>query len=46
MKFYILKGNSYHNITGKFEQKISKRTKVISLLVKWVNLMFLWSNYY
>jgi len=33
VKFYTLKGNSYHSITGKFEQNISKRTKVISLLV-------------
>src|SRR6218665_3531724 len=38
MKFYILKGNSYHSITGKFEQKISKRTKVISLLVSQPNV--------
>src|SRR6218665_1151992 len=38
MKFYVLKGNSYHSITGKFEEKISKRTKVISLLVSQPNV--------
>src|SRR6218665_609267 len=38
MKFYRLKGNSYHSIIGKFEQKISNRTKVISLLVSHPNV--------
>src|SRR6218665_361044 len=38
MKCYILKCNSYHSITGNFEQKISKRTKFISLSVSQPNV--------
>ena len=38
MKCYILKCNSYHSITGKFEKKIQKEQNLYHF--QWVNLMF------